>query len=85
MATRSVDATGLVWQQGPHGEKIVGEVHRTKAGRFYVVMLGRRLSPGSVATFAEAREAALAYEPSGDDVQVMATILDPTSSWAVSA
>lgn len=77
-STRSVDSTGLVWQEGPHGEKVVGEVHRTPSGRFYTVMLGKRLT-GKVGypTFAEAKAEALAYEPTGEQADALRRILDP--------
>lgn len=71
-ASRTVDETGLVWQARPAGgERTVGEVHRTRAGRYYVVMMGRRIAE-RLATFAEAVDAALAWTPEGEDAELLA-------------
>lgn len=82
--SRTVDPTGLIWQDGTHGEKIIGEVHRTTAGRFFVIIGGDRVLGTNarghrvtVATFAEAERAALDFVPTGAAAAAVAHVLDP--------
>lgn len=78
MTARTVDPTGLIWQESRHGPKIVGEVHRTRSGRYFVVIAGRRIATG-LPTFAGAVHEAETYEPDPADAAILARILDPTA------
>ncbi len=75
-AARTVDPTGLVWQTSTRGgEKIIGEVHQTRAGRFYVVMVGKRIA-SSLKTFEEAKTAALDWEADDEAAPFLHAILE---------
>lgn len=60
---RRLDPTGAVWQQTPsRGERFVGEIHTSSAGRFTLVMCGRAVAKGEKDPEA-IRALALSWQP----------------------
>lgn len=75
--TRTVDATGHVYQEGYGGPRLIGQLHRQPSGRWHVVMLGRR-----VAMRLRSREAAvrvaMEWQPEpGLETELLPKLLDP--------
>jgi hypothetical protein len=74
---RTVDPTGLVYETNSRGnDKIVGEIHRSPAGRFKVVMVGTAIAK-SLSSYDEARDMAEHWVPTDPTTEsILAQILE---------
>lgn len=72
--SRTVEPSGLVYQEGPVGPRLVGQLHQQPSGRWHVVMAGRKVAM-RLRTREAAVEAALAWEPEPDDAELLAQLL----------